>query len=123
VKPEDYPYLDEVTLKEVQKDTFVLLRACSAANAITGWSDKARQVLSALEEQNFSKNRLDNFKPIQKGELLAIGLNSGLELRSPSNGVVMMVGASPLILPNNRETFANIGVMLRTATVNVNNST
>jgi hypothetical protein len=48
--------------------------------------------------------------PIKKGELLAIGLNSGLELRSPSDGVVMMIGASPLILSENRETFANIGI-------------
>ncbi len=110
VKPEDYSHLDQETLEEVKKDTFVLIRDWRSANAITGWSDKARQALNRLEQKNYSKNRLDNFRPIKKGALLAIGLNSGLELRSPSDGVVMMVGASTIVVPENRETFANIGI-------------
>ncbi|MCZ6488002.1 MAG: hypothetical protein O6703_07470 [Gammaproteobacteria bacterium] len=110
VKPEDYSHLDQETLEEVKKDTFVLIRDWRSANAITGWSDKARQALNRLEQKNYSKNRLDNFRPIKKGALLAIGLNSGLELRSPVDGVVMMVGASTIVVPENRETFANIGI-------------
>jgi hypothetical protein len=112
VKPEDYSHLDQETLKAVRKDTFVLIRDLPDANAITGWSDKARQALNKLEKKNYSENRLDNFMPINKGDLLAIGLNSGLELRSPSEGVVMMIGASTVVVPENRETFANIGIKL-----------
>ncbi len=115
VKPEDYSYLDEESLSVVRKESFVLIRDWPSANAIPGWSEKARRALSELEKNNYSKNRLNNFMPIKKGEVIAIGLNSGLELRSPSDGVVMMVGASPVILPENRETFANIGVMLKAA--------
>jgi hypothetical protein len=65
-----------------------------------------------LEKKNYSENRLDNFRPIKKGARLAIGLNSGLELRSPADGVVMMVGANTVVVPENRETFANIGIKL-----------
>jgi hypothetical protein len=117
VKPEDYSHLDQETLEEVKKDTFVLIRDWGSANAITRWSDKARQALNKLEQKNYSKNRLDNFRPIKKEALLAIGLNSRLELRSPADGVVMMVGASTVVVPENRETFANIGRKLKSASI------
>jgi hypothetical protein len=55
--------------------------------------------------------------PINKGDLLAIGLNSGLELRSPGDGVVMMIGANTVVIPENRETFANIGRKLKSASI------
>ena len=113
VKPDDYSYLDEETRKEAQKDTFVLIRDRRSVNAIRGWSKKARHALNMLGENNYSKKRLDNFMPIKKGDLIALGLNSGLELLSPRDGVMMMVGASPLVQAENRETFANIGVMLK----------
>ena len=74
--------------------------------------------MNKLEETNYSSNRLDNFMPIKEGELIAIGLKSGLELRSPCDGVVMMIGASPLILAENRETFANIGMRLKSPVLN-----
>jgi len=109
VRPKDYSHLDQETRKAAKKDTFVLIRDWHSANDIAGWSDKARQILNKLEGKNYLSSRLDNFMPIKKGEPMAIGLNSGLQLISPSDGVVMMVGASPLILPENRETFANIG--------------
>ncbi len=104
VKPEDYSQLDQETLKAAKKDTFVLIRDLRSARAMTGWSDKARQALNTLEGKNYSSSRLDNFKPINKDDLLAIGLNSGLELRSPGDGVVMMIGASTVVVPENRET-------------------
>jgi len=113
VKPEDYSHLDQETLKAAKKDTFVLIRDLRSANAMTGWSDKARQALHKLEEKNYSSSRLDNFQPINKGDLLAIGLKSGLELRSPCDGVVMMIGASTVVVPENRETYANIGTRLK----------
>jgi len=113
VKPEDYSQLDQETLKAAKKDTFVLIRDLRSARAMTGWSDKARQALNTLEEKNYSSSRLDNFMSINKGDLLAIGLNSGLELRSPSDGVVMMIGASTVVVPENRETYANIGIRLK----------
>jgi hypothetical protein len=113
VKPEDYSQLDQKTLEAAKKDSFVLIRDLRSARAITGWSDKARQVLNALEGKNYSSSRLDNFKPINRGDLLAIGLNSGLELRSPCDGVVMMIGASTVVVPENRETYANIGTRER----------
>ncbi len=117
VKPQDYSNLDEETLKEAKKDIFVLIRDWRGANAMTGWSDKARQALSRLAQKNYSQQRLDNFRSIKKGDLIAIGLNSGLELRSPGDGVVMMVGASPLVRSENRETFANIGMKLSSASL------
>ncbi|RLA12657.1 MAG: hypothetical protein DRQ59_07110 [Gammaproteobacteria bacterium] len=113
VKPEDYSQLDQETLEAAKKDTFVLIRDLCSARAMTGWSDKARQALNALEGKNYSSSRLDNFMPINKGDLLAIGLNSGLELRSPGDGVVMMIGASTVVVPENRETYANIGTRER----------
>ncbi len=118
VKPDDYSHLDQETLKAAKKDTFALIRDRPGIYAITGWSYKARQALNKLEEKNYSSNRLDNFMPIKEGELIAIGLKSGLELRSPCDGVVMMIGASPLILPENRETFANIGMRLKSPVLN-----
>jgi len=113
VKPDDYSQLDQKTLTAAKKDTFVLIRDLRSAGAMTGWSDKASQTLNALEGKNYSSSRLDNFKPINKGDLLAIGLNSGLELRSPGDGVVMMIGASTVVVPENRETYANIGTRER----------
>lgn len=50
--------------------------------------------------------------PIKEGDIIAIGLKTGLEIRSPHDGVVMMVGASPTIEPAYKETFANIGISL-----------
>jgi hypothetical protein len=113
VKPEDYSQLDQETLKAAKKDTFVLIRDLRSARAMTGWSDKARQTLNTLEGKYYSSSRLDNFMPINKGDLLAIGLISGLELRSPGDGVVMMIGASTVVVPENRETYANIGIRLK----------
>jgi hypothetical protein len=46
------------------------------------------------------------------GDIIAIGLNTGLEIRSPQDGIVMMVGASPTIEPEYKETFVNIGITL-----------
>ena len=112
VKPEDYSCLDKEMLDEAKEDTFVLMRDWQIVNNINGWSKKSRQALSKLVGQKLPKNRLDNFTPIKEGEIIAIGLRSGLEIRSPHDGVVMMVGASPTIEPIYKETFANIGVIL-----------
>lgn len=112
VKPDDYSHLDQETLESVRKDTFVLVRDWNSADAVSGWSDKARLVLNQLDQQNFSGSRLKNFMPIRKDELLAIGLNSGFKLLAPSDGVMMMVAASPFVTAQNRETFANIGMLL-----------
>ncbi len=76
VKPDDYSYLDRETLKAVRKDTFVLIRDLRSANAISEWSDKARQSLNRLEGKYYSSNRLDHFMPIKRNDLLAIGLLS-----------------------------------------------
>ena len=50
--------------------------------------------------------------PIKAGDIIAVGLNTGLEIRSPQDGIVMMVGASSTIEPEFKETFANIGIAL-----------
>jgi len=123
VKPEDYSHLDQETLKEARKDTFVLIRDLPSAYDTSGWSDKARHSLNRLEGKYYSSNRLDNFMPIKRNDLLAIGLNSGLELRSPGDGVVMMIGASTVVLPENRETFANIGINWNGSRLFLNDST
>ena len=110
VKPEDYSYLDKEILGEAKKDTFVLMRDWQIVNNIDGWSKKSRQALSKLAGQKLPKNRLDNFMPVKEGDVIAIGLKTGLEIRSPHDGVVMMVGASSIIEPVDKETFANIGI-------------
>jgi hypothetical protein len=112
VKPEDYSYLDKETLGAAKKDTFVLIRDWQTLENIVGWSRKARKVLNKLAQHKLNKHRLDNFMPIMEGEIIAIGLNTGLEIRSPRDGIIMMVGASPAIQPEYRETFANIGITL-----------
>jgi hypothetical protein len=112
VKPEDYSYLDKKTLGAAKDDTFVLMRDWQTANNIGGWSEKSRKVLNRLAAQKLNKNRLDNFMPVKEGEIIAIGLNTGLEIRSPRDGIIMMVGASPTIEPEYKETFANIGITL-----------
>lgn len=111
VKPQDYAHLDAQTLAQAQQDTFVLIRNWDSASALTGWAPIARQALNRLADGSYAEDRLNNFMPIKKGDILAIGQNTGLELRSPGDGVVMMVGASPLIKSADRETFANIGVL------------
>jgi hypothetical protein len=88
------------------------MRDWQTANNIGGWSEKSRKVLNRLAAQKLNKNRLDNFMPIKEGEIIAIGLNTGLEIRSPRDGIIMMVGASPTIEPEYKETFANIGITL-----------
>lgn len=115
VKPEDYSHLDEETLQAARNDRFVLIRDRHSVTAITGWSDKARQVLNNLAESDFSKTHLNNFVPIKKGDILAIGQNIGLEIRSPGDGVVLMVGASSIVESAFRETFANIGITMKVA--------
>ncbi len=112
VKPEDYSYLDRETLGAAKDDTFILIRDWQTVNNITGWSEKARKVLNKLAQQKLNKDRLDNFMPIKKGDIIAIGLKTGLEIRSPEDGIVMMVGASSTVEPEYKETFANIGIML-----------
>jgi hypothetical protein len=112
VKPEDYSYLDKETLVAVKNDTFILIRDWQAVNNIAGWSEKARKVLNKLAQQKLSKDRLDNFMPIKEGDIITVGLKTGLEIRSPRDGIVMMVGASSTIEPEYKETFANIGIML-----------
>lgn len=111
VKPQDYAHLDAKTLAQAQQDTFVLIRDWASASAFTGWSPIARAALNRLADERYAEDRLNNFMPIKKGDILAIGQNTGLELRSPCDGVVMMVGASPLIKSADRETFANIGAL------------
>lgn len=64
-----------------------------------------------MDKKSLHKTRLDNFEPINQGDVIAIGLSSGLTLCAPHDGVVMMVGASPVISPADRETFANIGIL------------
>jgi hypothetical protein len=113
VKPEDYSYLNEKTLEDAKTDTFVLMRDWQIINDIDGWSEKGRQALSRFEGQKLPQNRLDNFTPIKEGAILALGLKTGMEIRSPHDGVVMMVGASPIIEPAYNETFANIGILLQ----------
>ena len=112
VKPEDYSHLDQETLGKAMEDTFVLMRDWKTVNNIVGWSEKSRQALNKLAGQKLKKDRLDNFMPIRKGDIIAIGLETGLELCSPHDGVVMMVGSSPTIEPVDKETFANIGIAL-----------
>jgi hypothetical protein len=112
VKPEDYSYLDKETLAAAKDDTFVLIRDWQTVNNITGWSEKARKVLDKLAKEKLNKDRLDNFMPIKAGDIIAVGLNTGLEIRSPQDGIVMMVGASSTIEPEYKETFANIGIAL-----------
>jgi len=112
VKPEDYSYLDKETLVAAKDDTFILMRDWQTVNNIAGWSEKARKILNKLAQQELNKNRLDNFMPIKEGDIIAIGLKTGLEIRSPRDGIVMMVGASPTIEPEYKETFANIGIVL-----------
>ena len=112
VKPEDYSYLDKETLAAAKDDTFVLIRDWQTVNNITGWSEKARKVLDKLAKEKLNKDRLDNFMPIKAGGIIAVGLNTGLEIRSPQDGIVMMVGASSTIEPEFKETFANIGIAL-----------
>ena len=112
VKPEDYSYLDRETLVAVKDDTFILIRDWQTVNNIAGWSEKARKVLNKLTQQKLNKDRLDNFMPIEKGDIIAVGLKTGLEIRSPQGGIVMMVGASSTVEPEYKETFANIGIML-----------
>lgn len=112
VKPDDYSYLDMESLGEAKKDTFVLMRDWKTVTGIGGWSEKGRKALSRLEGQKLPENRLDNFTPIKKGDILAVGLKTGLEIRCPHDGVVMMVGASPTVVPEDKETFANIGITL-----------
>ena len=112
VKPEDYSYLDDETLEQAKQDTFILVRDWQTVNNIVGRSEKARKVLNRLSEQKLKKDRLDNFMPIKGGDIIAIGLNTGLEIRSPQDGIVMMVGASPTIESEYKETFVNIGIML-----------
>ncbi len=60
-------------------------------------SSKTRKSLNRLAQQKLNKDRLDNFMPIKEGDIIAIGLNTGLEIRSPLDG---------------KEAFANIGTML-----------
>ena len=112
VKPEDYSYLDKETLVTAKDDTFILIRDWQAANNIAGWSETGRIVLNKLAQLKLNKDRLDNFMLIKEGDIIAIGLKTGLEIRSPRDGIVMMVGASPTIEPEYKETFANIGIML-----------
>lgn len=112
VKPEDYSYLDKETLGAARDDTFVLMRDWQTVNNLAGWSEKARIALNTLAQQKLNKERLDNFMPIKEGDIIAVGLKTGLEIRSPQDGVVMMVGASPTIEPEYKEAFANIGIML-----------
>jgi hypothetical protein len=112
VKPEDYSYLDKETLVAAKEDTFILIRDWKTVNNIAGWSEKARKVLNKLAKQKLYKDRLDNFMPLKKGDIIAVGLKTGLEIRSPRDGIVMMVGASPTIEPEYKETFANIGIVL-----------
>ena len=84
----------------------------SKSHDIVGWSKKNQASFSKLEGQELPKDRLDNFMPIKEGDIVAIGLKAGLKIRSPHDGVVMMVGASPTIEAVYKETFANIGIML-----------
>jgi hypothetical protein len=112
VKPKDYSYLDSKTLGVAKDDTFVFMRDWQTVNNIGGWSEKSRKVLNKLAAQKLNKDRLDNFMPIKEGEIIAIGLKTGLEIRSPRDGIIMMVGASPTIEPEYKETFANIGITL-----------
>ncbi len=112
VKPEDYTDLPADIFDAAKGDTFILVRDWDSLNKTVGWSPEARQVLDTLDERLLHKNRLDNFEPIRQGDVIAIGLETGLKLCAPHDGVVMMVGASPAIMPAERETFANIGVLL-----------
>ncbi len=113
VRPLDFRYMDSKAFKEAEKDTLVLIRDRPSLNAITGWSEKARLALEKLNDQNLAKDRLDNFKPISKGDIIAIGLKTGLEIRSPQDGHVLMVGSDPCITPAFNESIANFSIMLR----------
>lgn len=112
VRPQDYSYLSDQALDEARDDTFILIRDWQSLEDTPGWSDTARHALNKLDRQELSKDRLDNFMAIKKGDILALGLTTGLQLRSPQDGVVMMIAASPTIDPKDKETFANIGIRL-----------
>jgi hypothetical protein len=105
--------LDPSLFEAAKKDTLILIRDWPAIDKIKGWSTKARQVLDTLKELPLPSDRLDNFKPMKKDELIAIGLNTGLEIRSFQDGFVLMVGTDPFIKPTFNETFANLAIMLR----------
>ncbi|MFK5953961.1 MAG: hypothetical protein QM498_12940 [Desulfobacterium sp.] len=113
IRPQDYLHLDPSLLEAAKKDTLILIRDWPGIDKIKGWSTKARQVLDTLKELPLSSDRLDNFKPMKKGEIIAIGLKTGLEIRSRQDGFILMVGTDPFIKPTFNETFANLSIMLR----------
>ncbi len=112
VRPQDYRYMNREAFEEAKKDTLVLIRDRSLIDSITTWSTKARRAIEKLNDKALKKDRLDNFKPMKKGDIIAIGLKTGMEIRSPQDGYVLMVGTDPFIKPTFNETFANLGIML-----------
>jgi hypothetical protein len=113
IRPQDYSYLNPEALAEAKKDTLILIRDWSSIDQIKEWSGKARLVLESLKELALLNDRLDNLKPIKKGEIIAIGLKTGLEIRCPQDGYVLMVGTDPIIKPTFNETFANLAIMIK----------
>lgn len=107
VRPEDYDYLSRESFAEAKTDTFILIRDSQSLDDIVGWSSKGEKTLHKLDRSALRKNRLDNFMAIKKGDIVAIGLNTGLEIRAPQDGFVLMAGANPYIKPTLNESFIN----------------
>ncbi len=112
VRPRDYQSLAKDLYAKAEKDTLVLIRDRASLENIH-WSAAARRVLDTLDERKLHKNRLDNFQPIFKNEIIALGIETGLEIRCPRDGFVLMVGTDPFVEPTFNESFANIGIKVQ----------
>jgi len=111
VKPNDFLQLSTDEIKNAKKDTFVIIRGPNSIRR-DDWSAKARLVLSGLDIQSLTKDRLDNFKPIKRGEIIALGLKTGLKFVARQDAYVLMVGSSRVIESTFNETFANLGKLV-----------